>query len=310
MSGTGVSDSRSGSLPLFPRLNIGQAVRPLNDLFANAAVLTGNAGSAAASNVDASKEAGEPNHAGNIGGKSVWWQWTAPASGQVSLNTHGSGFNTLLAVYTGPAISSLALVAANNDDGSGAGASGLLFQSQGGTVYQIAVDGADGVSGAATLNWALNTTAAADLAVQISATPVTPLVGSLVTYTVTVRNNGPQIATNVKIVDVLPPTLTFVSGSGGCVLADATVTCALKRLAAGGVATVQIVVTVTAAGPIADQIGATSDLPDGSGGNNAATVTITASPVSATVPTLPLWAVLALGAALIGSAIRFGRMAG
>ena len=33
------------------------------------------------SNCRAHKEPGEPDHAGNPGGRSVWWQWTAPASG-------------------------------------------------------------------------------------------------------------------------------------------------------------------------------------------------------------------------------------
>ena len=52
---------------------------PANDNFANAIVLTGNTLTTSGSNVAATKEAGEPNHAGNSGGASVWWSWTAPA---------------------------------------------------------------------------------------------------------------------------------------------------------------------------------------------------------------------------------------
>ena len=36
--------------------------------------------SAFGSNQNASKEVGEPNHAGDAGGKSVWWSWTAPSA--------------------------------------------------------------------------------------------------------------------------------------------------------------------------------------------------------------------------------------
>jgi len=38
-------------------------------------------------------------HAGEVGGHSVWFRWTAPASGPVDFNTVGSDFNTTLAVY-------------------------------------------------------------------------------------------------------------------------------------------------------------------------------------------------------------------
>jgi hypothetical protein len=47
--------------------------------------------------------------AGDAGGKSVWWRWTAPASGPVQVSLSGSAFSTLLAVYTGPTVGSLTL---------------------------------------------------------------------------------------------------------------------------------------------------------------------------------------------------------
>ena len=58
-------------------------------------------------NVLATKEAGEPEHAGKAGGSSVWWSWTAPNSGSVTVSTMGSDFDTLLAVYTGTVVSNL-----------------------------------------------------------------------------------------------------------------------------------------------------------------------------------------------------------
>ncbi len=45
---------------------------PANDNFVNAASIGGATGSAAGSNLAATKEAGEPNHFGNPGGSSVW----------------------------------------------------------------------------------------------------------------------------------------------------------------------------------------------------------------------------------------------
>jgi len=48
----------------------GQALsQPTNDNFADAIVLTGLSGRTTGSNADATKEAGEPDHAGNIGGE-------------------------------------------------------------------------------------------------------------------------------------------------------------------------------------------------------------------------------------------------
>lgn len=128
---------------------------PTNDLFAARLPLTGASGAVAASTAFASREPGEPAHAGNAGGASVWFRWTAPASGQVTLDTHGSAFDTLLGVYTGSAPDALALVAQNDNDGSAGGASGLSFQAVSGQAYEIAVDGLGGASGPLTLTWLL-----------------------------------------------------------------------------------------------------------------------------------------------------------
>lgn len=67
------------------------------------------------SSVAATKEPGEPAHGGNAGGGSVWLNWTAPATGTVQVSTLGSGFDTVLAVYTGDEVGNLTLVAANDD---------------------------------------------------------------------------------------------------------------------------------------------------------------------------------------------------
>ncbi|MBS0632828.1 MAG: pre-peptidase C-terminal domain-containing protein [Verrucomicrobia bacterium] len=117
-----------------------------NDAFANAITLTGAKVSTKGSNTGATKESGEPNHAGVVGGKSVWWRWTAPASGPVSVNTVGSTFDTLLAVYTGTAVNALSVVASDDNVG-GNKTSALTFTAVAGTTYSIAVDGAAGATG-------------------------------------------------------------------------------------------------------------------------------------------------------------------
>jgi hypothetical protein len=93
------------------------------------------------SNYRATREPGEPDHAGQPGGKSLWWRWTAPRTGPVLLTTTGSSVDTLLAVYTGSALSGLQLVASNDDAGEeGSPMSELVFEAVAGVEYQIAVD--------------------------------------------------------------------------------------------------------------------------------------------------------------------------
>jgi hypothetical protein len=124
---------------------------PANDRFVNRMTLTGTTASTTGSNVGASKESAEPAHAGNSGGKSVWWTWTAPVSGAVTISTMGSAFDTLLGVYTGTTVSTLGVVAANDNQGFFL-FSTVSFTATAGTAYQIAVDGFGSASGAIQLS--------------------------------------------------------------------------------------------------------------------------------------------------------------
>jgi hypothetical protein len=119
-----------------------ECVAPGNDAFANAQGLTGGAVVVRGQNVCATKENGERNHAGQSGGRSVWYRWTAPANAPVVIDTIGSDFDTLLAVYTGSSLSGLTIVAENDDltDKSDP-ESRVRFNAIAGTVYRIAVDG-------------------------------------------------------------------------------------------------------------------------------------------------------------------------
>ncbi len=99
----------------------------------------------------ASAESGEPAHASVTASHSIWWTWTAPASGLIIIETTGSTADTLLGVYTGSAVNALTLVA-SNDDAEGARTSLVTFTATAGTVYRIAVDAFEGSVGAIALS--------------------------------------------------------------------------------------------------------------------------------------------------------------
>jgi len=130
-----------------------RAAAPANDDFANAVVLGSGGGTVTADNSEATKEAGEPDHAGDQGGKSVWYTWTPGFGGTASIDTDGSSFDTLLAVYTGASVSSLTTVASNDDIDESGGVSRVCFTANPGMTYAIAVDGYAGSSGSITLDF-------------------------------------------------------------------------------------------------------------------------------------------------------------
>jgi Tol biopolymer transport system component len=127
--------------------------RPGNDDFESPQPLEGRYDFTYGDNTGATKQAGEPAHAGNAGGASIWYVWTAPSSGRVTFSTCDSDFDTLLAVYTGATLGALAEVA-SNDDACGT-RSKVTFVAAAGTSYRVAVDGSGGVTGTVALDWRL-----------------------------------------------------------------------------------------------------------------------------------------------------------
>jgi outer membrane protein assembly factor BamB/subtilisin family serine protease len=137
----------SGRVQTGGRLNLDRLLSststlPFNDDYASRARLAGELIQVRASSTGATTESGEPAHGGGAGA-SVWWTWTALTSGTVNIDTQGSAFDTVLAVYTGPSLGSLTVVAAN-DDANTQGTSSVSFFAQAGTTYQIAVGGKGG----------------------------------------------------------------------------------------------------------------------------------------------------------------------
>jgi hypothetical protein len=135
---------------------------PANDNFSAAQVISGCSGSVNGSNVSATKETGEPNHSpdNNGGTKSVWYKWQAPATGDATITTAGSSFDTVLGVYTGASVGSLTSIGKNDDTNANDATSSVTFCATAGTIYMIAVDGynnggAGGDVGSVTLNWSV-----------------------------------------------------------------------------------------------------------------------------------------------------------
>jgi alpha-tubulin suppressor-like RCC1 family protein len=95
-------------------------------------------------NFQASLEFGEINPRGK-GGSSVWWEWTAPSSGHVTVNTFGSDFNTLLSIQQIIASNLKELV--NDDDSGDSLQSKVTFLAVAQTTYYIAVHGYEGAQG-------------------------------------------------------------------------------------------------------------------------------------------------------------------
>lgn len=126
------------------RLHVADALlttdnRPFHDDFATRARLVGNVVKARSSTFNATTESGEPAHAGRLS-RSLWFSWTAPANGIVSMDTRGSEGDTQLAVYTGDSVSALNLVVSNDNENAGFLSSRVSFSAVAETTYQIAVD--------------------------------------------------------------------------------------------------------------------------------------------------------------------------
>jgi uncharacterized delta-60 repeat protein len=126
--------------------------QPANDMFTNAATISGLAGTLSSANNGATLEPGEPTfiNADDFASvdQSVWYQWTAPSNGVAAFDTFGSSFDTVLAVYTNsvptntPAVTNLNLVAANDDYITLiVVASRVTFTAVQGTTYYISVNG-------------------------------------------------------------------------------------------------------------------------------------------------------------------------
>ncbi|MGH7462752.1 MAG: TadE/TadG family type IV pilus assembly protein, partial [Longimicrobiales bacterium] len=127
-----------------------------------------------------------------------------------------------------------------------------------------------------------------DLQLAMAGTPNPVAPNGLITYSLTITNTGPGIATSVSLTDSLPSGTTFMSASGtnwSCAQSGGTVTCTATVLAVGSPSVVTIVVRAPASGgTVTNTAGVISgqadpDLTD----NSASVVTTVASGADLTV---------------------------
>src|SRR6185369_11957218 len=124
----------------------------LPDNFDCRATLVGSDVSFSVSNTSATSEPGEPPHFGfQDAGKSLWYSWTAPASGAAVVTANSDFATPCLAAYTGTSLVNLTPLASNN---TAFAQSRIVFPVQAGTNYLLVVDGTTfgGSPGAGNLN--------------------------------------------------------------------------------------------------------------------------------------------------------------
>ncbi|HUR82487.1 MAG TPA: DUF11 domain-containing protein [Thermoanaerobaculia bacterium] len=134
----------------------------------------------------------------------------------------------------------------------------------------------------------------ADLSITKSTPTTSAPVGSLITYTIVLTNNGPDAAPNPVMTDTLPASLLFrsISAPAGFTCTtpafrtNGTITCNATTLANGASATFTLVVEVAsgATGTIVNSAGATSNATDSNGGNSSgSSPAVTAAPATTTL---------------------------
>ena len=157
------------------------------DNLADAGTRSETEGQFSCNNTGTTRESGEPDHSpGKAARSSVWLAWKAPSSpGLAAFDTRGSGFDTILAVYTGPKddITQLKRIA-SDEDGGGFLTSLLSFNTDPDVTYYVAIDGYGGAAGEITVSWNWNGTGLPVPVIVTQPISQTILSGDLVTFAV------------------------------------------------------------------------------------------------------------------------------
>jgi hypothetical protein len=126
-------DNFGAKVELSNRVWVGVS-RPVNDDFAQRLTVPNLRPNVTVygSNTWASGESWEP-----YGISSVWWSWTAPATGNVTIDTCGSFDAAYLKVFTGSDVSNLV----NFGYAAGSPCASMSFVTEAATTYHIAVEG-------------------------------------------------------------------------------------------------------------------------------------------------------------------------
>ena len=126
------------------------AAAPSNDSFSSPATASPLPYLTTVDTTTATMQTGEPHPCSTVA-KTVWYRFTAPASGKYIINTYNSSFDTVLAVYTGSSLTSLSTVACVDDTSSSTRARVELTASAG-VAYMIQAGGYNGAGGTLVLD--------------------------------------------------------------------------------------------------------------------------------------------------------------
>ena len=289
MTRTGVQITDPRNNITIPRLNLLAAATPTNDMFANRMSLVGLSGSISGTTILASTETDEPLISGILVGESLWWKWTAPQSGQLTVNTNGSDFDSLLAIYTGQQLSSLIPIASINNTGSlGSPQTDLIMNVTEGTEYALALDVANGAPSSFVLNWNFNTNPQANLVALITQN------NNQGAYTLTVTNNGSQQSSNMVVSVNGPSGISISAKSPNCSLINSVMLCTLAPLSNGSTQNFDFLITsntIPTINELIATIAPASLTPLDSG--------LTVSFDSADIPTLPEWGMMLFGLTIL-----------
>ena len=131
-------------------LNAEKVAPPQNDDLAAATVIESLPYAITGSNVNATNEAGEAAATCGADGGSIWWAFTPDADGTFVVTTVGSGFDTVLSIWTGSG-HPLGELDCNDDSGKDV-QSTLVAALTGGTTYYVRLNGYSGADGTYALN--------------------------------------------------------------------------------------------------------------------------------------------------------------
>ena len=137
-----VADGYSGGNQVVIRLNV--LTPPANDNFANRTSLTGTNVTFSGNNQGATSE---PGLGGSVDASSIWWKWTAPASGTATISLLSFSSSPYLAIYTGTSQSTLTLLISDSFGGGP-----VSFRVEAGVSYNLQISGRYGATGSVTFN--------------------------------------------------------------------------------------------------------------------------------------------------------------
>ncbi len=150
-----------------------------------------------------------------------------------------------------------------------AGSTGVFPGGGGGGVYRTSAGstaGGNGANGKVTIHTFYN------LSITKTVTTTTPLVGTNVTFTITVTNNGANNANGIVVTDVFPTGITYVSNSASATFNAGTLTWNVGTLNPAASASINIVATVNASGNYANTANLTANLANN--GNSSSIITL------------------------------------